>query len=144
MAHRYHDTKYLNILLARSLTAHLSPEAPIIVNAVNPGLCHSEIARNKRGVDKFFFGLIKAALARTTEEGSRTLVWAATAGECETGGDVRGDLKLRESLRGAYSDSCGVMQPADFMFSSEGQLFEKRIWVSLYFFSMTMILKVFS
>jgi retinol dehydrogenase-12 len=131
MTHRYQDTKYFNVLLARRLTTHLLPASHLIINAVNPGLCYSEILRDKGGIGKFIFRMLMAVLARTTEEGSRTLVWAATAGESEVGGDKHGDLNLRESLRGAYSDSCGIMEPAELMFSSEGQAFEKRIWVSL-------------
>jgi retinol dehydrogenase-12 len=135
MSHRYNETKYFNILLARGLTARLSPTSPVIVDTVNPGLCHSEIARNSGGVRKVIFSLMKAAVARTTEEGSRTLVWAATAGDSEAGRDLQGDPNLRESLRGAYSDNCGIMEPAEFMSSSEGQALEKRIWASPNLFS---------
>ena len=56
------------------MTANSKPE--VIVNYVNPGLCHSELGRDA-GWGLYF---LKLAVARTTEYGSRTLVNAAEAG----------------------------------------------------------------
>lgn len=47
---RYNTSKLLEVLLVRSLAAAMRNGAnankPIIINAVNPGLCYSEIARD--------------------------------------------------------------------------------------------------
>ncbi len=80
--YRYETSKLLQVFYLRALAAHTSnptsnPNNAIILNIVNPGLCHSDFNREGRldlAVMKFF-------LARTTEVGSRNLVYATTAGE---------------------------------------------------------------
>lgn len=47
----------------------------MIINYLNPGLCHSELGRDA-GIG---LAILKFFLARTTEVGSRTLVAAAAA-----------------------------------------------------------------
>lgn len=48
----------------------------VIVNYINPGLCHSELARD----GALAIHIMKFFLARTTEVGSRTLVNAVESG----------------------------------------------------------------
>ncbi|KAL9610006.1 MAG: hypothetical protein Q9204_009112 [Flavoplaca sp. TL-2023a] len=83
MGERYETSKLLQIFYLRALAAHTCTPTndnhnnAIILNLVNPGLCHSDVNREGRldvAVMKFF-------LARTTEVGSRNLVYATTAGE---------------------------------------------------------------
>lgn len=52
-------------------------DATVIINLVNPGLCQSELAREA----SWIIHAAKAIFARTTEAGSRTLVYAAQAGQ---------------------------------------------------------------
>lgn len=54
----------------------------VTLNMVNPGLCHSELTRNaeESRVRLIVVTIMKALLARTTEVGSRTLVFATTGG----------------------------------------------------------------
>jgi retinol dehydrogenase-12 len=63
-------------------------------------------------------------LARETAEGAKTLVWGATAGHDDP-------VKL-DSLKGAYTSDCKIEEPSDFIFTNEGQEFEKRIWVGAF------------
>lgn len=77
---RYSVSKVLDVFLTRELAELVLREAPgkVVVNTVNPGLCHSELGRdNELG---WGFWAMKAVFARTTEKGSRTLVDAATRG----------------------------------------------------------------
>ncbi|KAF7354360.1 Short chain dehydrogenase sol3 [Mycena venus] len=74
---QYAVTKLLNVFFARALNAHLGPSAPIIVDAVNPGYCVSELRRNVSGFTNIMLKLLDATVALTAEEGSRRLVWAA-------------------------------------------------------------------
>lgn len=80
---RYNVSKLLELLYVRALVPHLkeSEHPKIVVNAVTPGLCHSELGREQGA----FFGMVKFVLARTTEMGSRALVYAAQGAE-ETNG----------------------------------------------------------
>lgn len=52
----------------------------VIVNMINPGLCQSELARNAPLMKHVQIVLLKSLLARSTEVGSRTLVFATTGG----------------------------------------------------------------
>lgn len=90
---RYFVSKLLEVFYCRELADHItsSDKAKIVVNFVNPGLCHSELGREAGlglKIAKFF-------LARTTEAGSRTLVSAASAGT---------------ESHGQYLSSCRVAQ----------------------------------
>lgn len=49
----------------------------VIINYVNPALCHSELARD----GPWMLTIMKFFLARTTEVGSRTLVNAVESGK---------------------------------------------------------------
>jgi len=61
--------------------------------------------------------IMEALLARTTEEGSRQLLWAAIGG---TG---------RESeLRGGYVSKSELQEVSDFVLSDEGAVVQTRIW----------------
>jgi hypothetical protein len=60
--------------------------------------------------------------SRSMEEGTRTLVWAATAG--------RNQVTLQESLKSAYTSDCEVEKPSNFSFTKEGHEVEKRISIS--------------
>lgn len=71
-------SKVLEILYGRELGIRMteSKKPPVILTMVDPGLCHSELAR-EAGWGLYFFKLL---FARTTEAGSRTLVAGVTAG----------------------------------------------------------------
>lgn len=78
---------YARELAAR--TKNDDDEATVIINFVNPGLCHSELAREGPWV----LHVLKTLLARTTEAGSRTLVYAAQGGQ-ETHGQYVSNCRV--------------------------------------------------
>lgn len=114
MEDRYNVSKLLEVLTVRELCQkHISQPYPVIVNCLNPGLCHSELARD---VDSFAFRVMKKLLARTTEVGSRTLVASAVAG--------------RES-HGQYMSDGVVAAPAALVTSEDGKRAQAQVWKEL-------------
>jgi len=65
-------------------------------------------------VDKITEGL----LARTTEEGSRQLVWAAVGG-----------VGREFELRGGYVNMANLEEVSDYALSDEGAAVQTRLWV---------------
>lgn len=106
----------LTVFLARSLTAHLSFPTPLTVVSVNPGLCHSSLTRHAKGFHKPAITLFKYLFARTSEMGSRTIVWGALGGK-------------NEAVHGRYLDSCQVGEESDWALSKDGQKMQDTIWV---------------
>ena len=111
MAERYPTSKLLEVLAVRAVTARFA-DAGIVLNMLNPGLCHSELARDA-GWRLWFMKLL---LARTTEVGSRALVAAAY-----------------DENRGAYmSDAKAANQDlSPFVKSPEGAEAQKKVWGEL-------------
>ena len=60
-------------------------------------------------------------MARTTEQGSRQLIWACIAGKDNI-----------DQLRGAYISSMHVQEPSDFVIGEEGQRAQTKLWVNNY------------
>jgi retinol dehydrogenase 12 len=100
MRDRYNVSKLLEVFFTRELASRSPPPSSsttskgaakggVIINFLNPGLCHSELTRN----GGWGMWLMKALLARTTEAGSRTLVHAAVAGE-ESHGQYLSDCRV--------------------------------------------------
>ena len=88
---RYQVSKLLQVYPARELAslAKKSGKPNVIINYLNPGLCHSELSRDSG----WFLTILKFFLARSTEHGSRSLVHAAEAGE-ESNGQYLSDCKV--------------------------------------------------
>ncbi|TVY53494.1 Short chain dehydrogenase sol3 [Lachnellula cervina] len=110
---RYPLSKLLEVLVVRQIAPGVEGSG-VILNILNPGLCHSELARDAGWpltVMKFF-------LARTTEVGSRTLVAAAVAGP-EAQGKYMHNGKVDES----------VVSP--FVKSEDGKLAAEKVWKEL-------------
>lgn len=101
----------------RALNEHLGA-APLIVDAVNPGFCASELNRNISGFLAVIGGVMTSILAFTPEEGSRRLVHAAV-----------GMTERPDALRGAYLNECRVEEPSNFVISPEGRKAQDLIWV---------------
>ncbi|KAL2835981.1 hypothetical protein BJY01DRAFT_63091 [Aspergillus pseudoustus] len=76
MAERYELSKLLEVLLVQELAGHVRGSTDVIVNMLNPGLCHSALARDSG----WQLRAMKLVLARSTEVGSRTLVAGITTG----------------------------------------------------------------
>lgn len=93
MMDRYGITKLLELLYLRELAAR-QQNPTVVINTNNPGMCHSQLTREPGWVATMMVGM-KMLLARSTEEGSRTTVHAASA--------------VMET-RGKYLDSCIVRE----------------------------------
>ncbi|KAL8785909.1 MAG: hypothetical protein Q9195_008430 [Heterodermia aff. obscurata] len=83
MQERYPISKLLEVFYCRELAERIgkSSKPRVIVNFLNPGLCHSELSREAG----WFLTVLKFFFARTTEVGSRTLVTATEGGEATHG-----------------------------------------------------------
>jgi len=113
MGQRYPVSKLLEIFIVQELGEQAPADKfPITVNTVNPGLCHSELARE----GGWSIWLLKLFFARSTEAGSRTLFHA-----CCQGSDTHG----------AYLSDCAKDQPSSLVRSDEGKTMQKRIWKEL-------------
>ena len=108
----------LNVFFARGLNEGLRDKS-LIVNTVDPGFCHSELARHVTGVTAWNMWLQKILLARTTEQGSRQLIWACIGGKDNI-----------DQLRGAYISSMQVREPSDCVASEEGKGAQAKLWVN--------------
>ena len=108
----------LNVFFARGLSGRLR-DKPIIVNTVNPGFCYSALRRNMKGLSAWPIWLMELVLARTTEQGSRQLIWACIGGKDNV-----------DQLHGAYISSMHVQEPSDFVVSEEGKRAQTIIWVN--------------
>jgi retinol dehydrogenase-12 len=52
----------------------------VAINAINPGFCHSKLTRSMNGALYVVMATRKMLVAKSTEQGSRTLVHAAASG----------------------------------------------------------------
>ncbi|KAJ9426066.1 hypothetical protein FOXG_07424 [Fusarium oxysporum f. sp. lycopersici 4287] len=113
---RYNVSKLLVVMLVRSISAAMKEGShsaqPIILNNVHPGLCESELDKNVKGLPRYLLSIAKALVARKTEEGSRTLVHSAAAGE---------------GSHGKYMSECRVREPSTFVRSKEGAETQARV-----------------
>ncbi|OBT98669.1 hypothetical protein VE01_03237 [Pseudogymnoascus verrucosus] len=113
---RYSTSKLLEVFLVRSLAAAIrkGPHAtePLILNDVNPGLCHSELDKEAKGIASYILSVAKALMARTTEVGGRTLVHSAAAGT---------------ESHGQYMSEAKVKEPSTFVRSAEGAKTQERV-----------------
>ena len=108
----------LNVFFVRELTKRLPANSPVIVTAVNPGYCKSQLRRHLPFPVNIFDRILEAFLARTTEEGSRDLVWAAVSG-----------AGREFELRGGYVSSANLKEVSDYALSDEGAVVQTRLWV---------------
>ncbi|KAJ6508960.1 short-chain dehydrogenase [Mycena sanguinolenta] len=116
---RYFLTKMLNILFVRALNDRVATSTPLVVNAVNPGFCISNIRNEFSGMQAVVDVLMNKTIALPTEAGSRQLVWAAVGGS-------------PESLRGQYITLWQkVDEVSDYILSPEGVQVQERIWKEL-------------
>jgi retinol dehydrogenase 12 len=100
------------------LTKRLPANSPVIVTSANPGYCKSELNRNFPFALRIIDTIGQALLARTTEEGSRQLVWAAVGG-----------VGREFELRGGYVSMANLQEVSDYALSDEGAVVQTRLWV---------------
>ncbi|KAJ5915383.1 hypothetical protein N7466_011316 [Penicillium verhagenii] len=116
LADRYNTSKLLEVFLVRSISAAMDKGAharqQVILNCVNPGLCHSELDKEIKGLTGFVITVAKALIARSTEVGGRTLVHSAAAGI---------------DSHGQYMSECKVKESSKFVRSNEGASVQQRV-----------------
>ncbi|KAF2209155.1 hypothetical protein CERZMDRAFT_100672 [Cercospora zeae-maydis SCOH1-5] len=90
---QYPLSKLLEIFAVRSIGKQ-SPQQvfPVTINCVDPGFCHSDLAREH---PTWGFFIMKVLLARSTEQGSRTLVHGGN-GDRHTHGRYLSDCIVAE------------------------------------------------
>jgi retinol dehydrogenase 12 len=103
-----------NVLFTRALASRLQ-SSPIIVNCPDPGYCISELTRSISYVNE-------TIIPRTSEEGSRNLIWAAMGGKGR-----------EQELSGAFIQHCDVAAASDLVSGKEGEELQNRLWVSFRF-----------
>lgn len=113
MEERYATSKLLEVFAVREIAPRIS-DSGVVLNMLNPGLCHSELARDSG----WGLWMLKLILARSTEVGSRTLLAAAAAGS-ESHGAYMTNGKVAN----------GALSP--FVRSEDGTKAQKKVWNEL-------------
>lgn len=112
-----------NVAFVRALQDHISPSTPLIINNVDPGFCITSLRRN---VDPSIFVELDKT-ARTSEEGSRQLIWASV------GPDPKqlDSAEVTNVMRGAWAGPCLALTDPHPVFKTEaGAALQQRLWVS--------------
>lgn len=119
MDQRYFLSKLIVHLCARELAHGLSASTAdkqhrVVVNHVNPGWCRTDLFRNKG--ENIASRILLPIIGRTSEMGSRLLVYGVTAGK---------------ETHGQYLSECQIKSESEFIRSSEGQNAQSRLWKEL-------------
>ncbi|KAF2837086.1 short-chain dehydrogenase/reductase-like protein [Patellaria atrata CBS 101060] len=113
MDDRYPLSKLLEVLFIQELVKQRAPSGyPVIINFLNPGFCHSGLARDL-GLG---IAVLKFFMARRTDIGARTLVHAASAGP---------------ESHGKYLSDCTVSTPGGLAASKRSEELRVRVWKDL-------------
>ncbi|MCJ1377222.1 hypothetical protein MMC17_000314 [Xylographa soralifera] len=107
---RYNVSKLLNVLWTRELASKIKAK-DIVINTVNPGLCHSSLHRDDNSAGLKYF---KKIFARTTEEGGRIIVDAAAVESAKT--------------HGGYLSEQKMIPPSSWVRSVEGAKIQHKLW----------------
>ncbi|KAJ7504305.1 hypothetical protein B0H11DRAFT_1981586 [Mycena galericulata] len=106
---RYHTTKLFDLFLARKIAA-LPQAQGVVVNAVCPGLCSSELARDIE-IPAFIIYIL-SLLAWTTTKGSLNMLYAL----------------LTPTGPGEFVSCCRVREPPSWSRSPEGLRVQEQVW----------------
>ncbi|KAL4968553.1 uncharacterized protein BDV14DRAFT_211673 [Aspergillus stella-maris] len=112
----YPISKLMITQAVRQLAAELPlEEGKVVINAVCPGLCKTELVRHADPVQKQQIVDQQNLYGRTAEDGSRTLLAGALAGKESHGG---------------FMSSCEVRNDKvrDWVTDEEGQKWQKHLW----------------
>ncbi|KAK0621948.1 hypothetical protein B0T17DRAFT_494175 [Bombardia bombarda] len=119
MKDRYYVSKLIQLLTMREFANELSKShknGKVIVSVVNPGFVKTEIMRHAGAMLQVGLKVLRKVLARTTEEGGRTLIHGAEGGE---------------ETHGQYLNDCKVGIVGEFVSSPEGEQKQKQLWREL-------------
>ncbi|KAJ5537337.1 retinol dehydrogenase 14 [Penicillium frequentans] len=115
---RYGVTKLMDLYITMQI-ADLVPrdglgEPLVIVNAVTPGFCKSDLLTREKA--PWILKLVQALIARTVENGSKTLLHAVTQG-VET--------------HGKWLENQAVADPGTIVTSDEAAVIRKKVWAEI-------------
>lgn len=118
---RYQTSKLLVVLAARELSKLVIDSSgddsrKVIVNFLDTGLCKTNLFRAESFPLSWGLGAAMWLIGRTSEMGSRILVWAASAGP---------------ETHGRYIEDCHVSFESAFVRSEEGRLAQEKVWKEL-------------
>lgn len=113
MTVRYPVTKLLEVLIVQELAGRVRG-SDVIINMLDPGLCHSALGREAG----WGLGVMKLVLGRSTEVGSRTLVIGASTGLESHGAYINDGYVENTTL-------------SPFVRSDEGRQTRKKLWGEL-------------
>ncbi|KAJ3531799.1 hypothetical protein NM208_g8719 [Fusarium decemcellulare] len=115
---RYSVSKLLVIYAAReiaNLATTPNGECDVVVNYLCPGACESDLARDWQSLpQRILLYLIQKVICKTTEEGSRTLVYASGLGEKSHGLWIHNDR---------------IEEPGQIVSSATGRQLQQKICV---------------
>ena len=106
------------MLFVRALASRLN-DTYIIVIAANPGYSTTGLRSSFTGIRSAFHTVLEKIMARSAEEGSRSVVWAATSG----------DPLLEDEMRGAFVSAMEVVEQTGFLATDDGKLAGEWLWV---------------
>ncbi|KAJ5525403.1 retinol dehydrogenase 14 [Penicillium frequentans] len=115
---RYGVTKLMDLFITMQI-ADLVPrdglgEPLVIVNAVTPGFCKSDLLTREKA--PWILKLVQALIARTVENGSKTLLHAVTQG-VET--------------HGKWLENQAIADPGTIVTSDEAAVIRKKVWAEI-------------
>ena len=114
---RYPESKLLQVLLVRAIAPLMQKaNSGVVLNMLNPGLCHSSLSRD----GSFVLEIVKFLIARSTEVGSRTLIASAEVG-MESHGEYLSDSEIKKT----HVPTDGVSR---WVVSDEGREIQRRLW----------------
>lgn len=118
MGLRYATSKLLVVLAARELSRQVESGdgEKVVVNFLDTGLCRTSLFRGETFPMSWILGSVMWLIGRTSEMGSRILLWAASAGP---------------ETHGRYVEDCRVGFESAFVRSEEGRLAQEKVWREL-------------
>lgn len=109
---QYPNSKLLEVLIFRHVYPILKQNGykDVIMNILNPGLCHSDIGRDEGPLLKVFMFFAMAVFARSTEVGGRTLASAIMPDKGMDGHYLNDGVVSEESVSGYVKseDGCAM------------------------------------
>jgi NAD(P)-dependent dehydrogenase (short-subunit alcohol dehydrogenase family) len=115
---RYGVTKLMDLFItmqiAESVPRDGLGEPLVIVNAVTPGFCKSDLLTREKA--PWILKLVQALIARTVENGSKTLLHAVTQG-AET--------------HGKWLENQAITDPGTIVTSDEAAVVRKKVWTEI-------------
>ncbi|OTA95816.1 hypothetical protein M434DRAFT_28508 [Hypoxylon sp. CO27-5] len=121
LTNRYANTKLMSLFVAREVANRMvknKDKPQVVLNIVEPGYCRSQLMREQ--ALPWYFEILMivgfATVARTSEQGSRTYLSAATAGW---------------ESHGMYLEDCKLSAPHEFVDSEEGRKIQTKVYNEL-------------